>query len=45
MHISAKAKSIIPITTSTVTIASKRLTNASGSVMLTNPTPTVTDAL
>jgi hypothetical protein len=31
--------------TSTVTIASKRLTNASGSVMLTNPTPTVTDAL
>ena len=31
--------------TSTVTIASKKLTNASGSVMATNPTPTVTDSL
>ena len=31
--------------TSTVTIASKKLTNASGSVTLTNPTSTVTDAL
>ena len=31
--------------TSTVTIASKRLTNASGSVLLTNPTASVTDAL
>ena len=31
--------------TSTVTIASKRLTNASGSVTLTNPTWTVTDSL
>jgi len=30
---------------STVTIASKRLTNASGSVTLTNPTVTVTDSL
>jgi len=31
--------------TSTVTIASKKLTNASGSVMATNPTSTVTDSL
>ena len=31
--------------TSTVTIASKKLTNASGSVTLTNPTSTVTDSL
>ncbi len=31
--------------TSTVTIASKKLTNASGSVNLTNPTATVTDSL
>ena len=31
--------------TSTVEIASKKLTNASGSVNLTNPTATVTDAL
>ena len=31
--------------TSTVTLASKRLTNPSGSVTLTNPTATVTDAL
>ena len=31
--------------TSTVTIASKKLTNASGSVLLTNPTASVTDAL
>lgn len=31
--------------TSTVTIASKKLTNASGSVMATNPTTTVTDSL
>ena len=31
--------------TSTVTIASKKLTNAAGSVTLTNPTSTVTDAL
>ena len=31
--------------TSTVTIASKKLTNASGSVMITNPTATVTDSL
>ena len=30
---------------STVTIASKKLTNASGSVTLTNPTSTVTDSL
>ena len=31
--------------TSTVTIASKKLTNASGSVNVTNPTSTVTDSL
>ena len=31
--------------TSTVTIASKKLTNASGSVIATNPTSTVTDSL
>ena len=30
---------------SQVTIASKKMTNASGSVMVTNPTSTVTDSL